>query len=128
MITKVIAKKHDSSTIYYLDVMKDGIFANGDEIEVNEHTLDKQWRTMQEEVCDVHLYLLFLVVNRWLGNRTDLKVFEYGHSSLTVYQDLYYRCSVRDIILNLSSSRLPSAGYRLVTNPTLNLTNLTVSF
>jgi len=72
MITKVIAKKHDSSTIYYLDVMKDGIFVNGDEIEVNEHTLDKQWRTMQEEVCDVHLYLHFLVINRWpLGGKQN---------------------------------------------------------
>jgi len=69
MIAKVIAKKRDSSTIHYLDVMKDGIFVNGAEIGVNEHTLDKQWRTMQEEVCDVHLYFVSSLLT--VGRETE---------------------------------------------------------
>lgn len=49
-IAKVIAtRRHDSCTLYYLDVMEDGIFVNWGEREVNESTQDKQWHTMQEE-------------------------------------------------------------------------------
>jgi len=126
-IAGVIATKHDSSTIYVLDVIEDGIFVNLGKREVRESTQDEQWRVMQEEVCGVHSCFASSSLIVWFGTRTDPKVFEYGQSSWTVYQDRYYRCLVHDIISNRSSSRPPSAGYPLVTNPMLKPMNLIVS-
>jgi hypothetical protein len=109
-----------------LDVMEDGIFVNPGEREVDQHTQDKHWQMIQKGVCGDILMFLSLV-DRWLGCR-DLRVSEYGRSSWTVYQGLYYRCLVHDTTSSLSSSHLPSAGYPHAINPTLYPTNPIVSF
>ncbi|KAF4609856.1 hypothetical protein D9613_010436 [Agrocybe pediades] len=47
-IAKIIEKrKTDSSTIYYLDVMKDGMFISGGKRELRHKTLDEEWFYIQ---------------------------------------------------------------------------------
>jgi len=50
-IAKVIEKKNtDTSTIHYLDVMKDGMFVKGAEKEINRRTQDTHWLSIQRGV------------------------------------------------------------------------------
>ncbi|KAF8908206.1 hypothetical protein CPB84DRAFT_1813404 [Gymnopilus junonius] len=48
-ISRIVeSRKSDTCTLYYLDVMEDGIFRNPGERNVNDRTQDKQWLAIQE--------------------------------------------------------------------------------